>query len=55
MAGDQDKNFCPLSHFSFNNNFKPEIYTGEFENNLRFLELKGEYHFVSTAVAAEME
>ena len=42
MAGSNDANFCPLSHFSYNNNLKPEIYTGEFEKNLKFLELSGE-------------
>ena len=54
MAGNQDANFCPLSYFSFNSNLAPEIYTGEFANNLRFHELTGETHWVSQGVADEM-
>jgi len=33
---------------------RPEIYTGEFNNNLRFYELSDETHWVSAGVAAEM-
>jgi len=53
MVGNLDVNFCPLSHFSFDKNLGPHIYTGESSNNLRFLELKDQIHGGINAIVGD--
>lgn len=55
MVGNDDTNFCPLSYQSFKNNLTPQIYTGDYKHNIRFLELEGQYHGgVNAVVGAQM-